>query len=103
MFKSKRLLAYFVKISLIIIVVGVVLFTSISPVRAIRGHLFWINPFQSFTCTINKTDVYDEYGYGQQYSIKGFVDRETQTSFYFAYVKKNFLGLYYCSGAGTGP
>lgn len=86
----------------VIIIFITFLITSYSPELVIRRHFFLINPAQSFTCTIEESSIVDK-EYGQQYIIKGLNDHETGVKIFFAYVKKNFIGMYYWSGGGTGP
>jgi hypothetical protein len=100
--KSKKIVAIFILITIIIIGYGAILFTHNSPEAAIRRHLFRYNPRQSLSCHITKTNIVEKV-YGQQYTVKGFTDSETGNLTCFAYVKKNSLGLYYCSAAGSGP
>jgi hypothetical protein len=100
--KSKKLKAVFLSITILIIVYGIIIFTHNSPEAAIRRHLFSNSPSQSSSCQIIKTNIVDK-TYGQQYTIQGFTDSETGNGIYFAYVRKNFLGLYYCSAYGSGP
>lgn len=100
--KSKKLKAVFLSITILIIVYGIIIFTHNSPEAAIRRHLFSNSPSQSLSCKIIKTNIVDK-TYGQQYIIQDFTDSETGNGIYFAYVRKNFLGLYYCSAYGSGP
>ncbi|OPY59021.1 MAG: hypothetical protein A4E55_00390 [Pelotomaculum sp. PtaU1.Bin035] len=93
----KRLFVFFA-----IIIFTIFLVTSYSPELAIRKHLFFVNPAQSLTCNIGKTNFVDK-KYGQQYTINGFIDPESGNGIFFAYVKKNFIGTYYWSGGGSGP
>lgn len=102
MYKYKKILALFILFAIIIIGYGTILYIYNYPEAAIRRHLFSNNPSQSLTCTIKKTDIFDE-TYGQQYTIQGFTDPRSGGSIYFAYVKQNSLGLYYWSGGGSGP
>ncbi|HBC92234.1 MAG TPA: hypothetical protein DCZ10_04830 [Pelotomaculum sp.] len=85
-----------------IFIFAIFLATSYSPELAIRRHLFFDSPTQSFTCTINKTNLIDK-EYGQQYTIKGFIEPESRGEISFAYVKKSFIGMYHWSGGGSGP
>lgn len=83
-----------------IIIFTIFLATSYSPELAIRRHLFFVNPTQSLTCTINKTDFVGQYTIN---GFNGFIDPKSGGRIFFAYVKKNFIGLYYWSGGGSGP
>jgi len=87
---------------LAIIIFTIFITTSFSPELVIRRHLFSVNPAQSLTCTINKTNFVDK-EYGQQYTINCFADPESGNAIFFAYVKKNIIGMYYWSGGGSGP
>lgn len=100
--KPKKLLALFLPIIILIMIYEIILFTHNSPEAVIRRHLFRYSPGQSLSCHITKTSYVDNI-YGQQYTIQGFTDPESGGIISFAYVKKNFLGLYYWSGGGSGP
>lgn len=74
-----------------------------TPEGVIRRQLFAVNPVHSITCTINKTDYFDR-DYGRQYTITGFPGTPASGGgIFFAYVKRDAAGLYYCSGTGSGP
>ncbi len=103
MLKAKKVLFFTALIVLGIFLLAInTSYSTNSPDGAIRRQLFHVNPLQSFTCTITKTDFFDKI-YGQQYIIDGFVDPLTQGEISFAYVKKNTIGEYYWTGGGTGP
>lgn len=93
--KSKKLFAFFGMLISVIF-----LATSYSPELAIRRHLFFVNPAQSLTCTINKTNFDGQYTIN---GINGIIDPQSGGKIFFAYVKRNFIGMYYWSGGGSGP
>jgi hypothetical protein len=67
-----------------------------TPVGAIRAHLFPDYQGKALSCSVSKSTVVDRM-YGQQYSVGNC------NGIYFAYVKRNTIGLYYWSGGGSGP
>jgi hypothetical protein len=89
-------------IILFILMIGLLVGTCYSPTLSIRRHLFLVNPIQSITCNISKTNYYDN-RFGQQYIINGFIDPGSKTDITFAYVKSNFLGWNYWVNGGSGP
>lgn len=79
-----------------VMILGIVSVTHSTPSGAVKSHLFFEYPIESISCTVNKSEYVDD-TYGEQYTVDGI------DGVYFAYVKRNILGLYYWSGGGSGP
>lgn len=82
--------------SIVALLLLVFVLSSLSPTLAIRRHLLLIEPMKALTCELEISDVVDPND-GQQYTV------DNCDSIYFAYVKKNALGLYEWTNGGSGP
>lgn len=89
-------------LGLVVLVFIALLAARYYPEFAIREQLFIDNPIGSLACSIKRTDFVDPI-YGRQYLVKGFMDPISGDGVYFAYVRKNSVGMYYWTGGGSGP
>lgn len=82
--------------SVVTLLVLAFVISSYSPTLAIRRHLLLITPTKALTCELKKSDFVDP-DYGQQYTV------DQCNGIYFAYVKKNVIGMYAWTAGGSGP
>lgn len=87
------------------LIVGIVLFICSFFVEelTVRRQIFVMgHPIAFITAEIKKSNSVDP-NYGQLFVVDGVTERATGGEISFFYVKKNKLGMFYVSSAGTGP
>lgn len=92
-------------VTLILLVAIVVIFIDFHRTHkgAIRFYiLFFKDPWAISNVTISPGDYVDQ-RYGQQYIVEGYTNQQTGMEVRFFYLRKNRLGLWEVTSAGTGP
>lgn len=96
---------FYKKVIILTVIVGILLFVCTFFVEelTVRRQIFVMgHPIAFITADIKKSNTIDP-KYGQLFVVEGVMERATGGVISIFYVKKNKVGMFYVSSAGSGP